>query len=91
MNLSLLLLSLKMSLYPNRKIQLFGFLTLRNSLAPLMLVASDPTVLVVFCGIANNYVFAFLFTNKIKFYSYFVFVSSSTSTPSRDYYSRAAR
>ncbi|KAJ9065963.1 hypothetical protein DSO57_1014370 [Entomophthora muscae] len=32
-------------------IQLFGFLTLHNSLAPLMLVASDPTVLVLFCGL----------------------------------------
>ncbi|KAJ9059244.1 hypothetical protein DSO57_1004556 [Entomophthora muscae] len=36
---------------------IFGFLILRNSLAPLMLVVSDPTDLVVFCGIANHYDF----------------------------------
>ncbi|KAJ9069839.1 hypothetical protein DSO57_1014515 [Entomophthora muscae] len=39
-----------MSLYPNWEIQLFGFLILRNSLAPLMLAVSDPTVHVLFCG-----------------------------------------
>ncbi|KAJ9067141.1 hypothetical protein DSO57_1002627 [Entomophthora muscae] len=37
-----------MSLYWNREKQLFGFLTLRNSLAPLILVVSDPTVHVLF-------------------------------------------
>ncbi|KAJ9062227.1 hypothetical protein DSO57_1012896 [Entomophthora muscae] len=35
---------------------LFSFLILRNSLSPLILVASDPTVLVVFFGIANHYI-----------------------------------
>ncbi|KAJ9055135.1 hypothetical protein DSO57_1007360 [Entomophthora muscae] len=30
--------------------QLFDFLILRNSLAPLMLVVSDPTICVLFCG-----------------------------------------
>ncbi|KAJ9054583.1 hypothetical protein DSO57_1012862 [Entomophthora muscae] len=34
-----------MSLTPNWEIQFFGFLILRNSLASLMFVASDPTVL----------------------------------------------
>ncbi|KAJ9065589.1 hypothetical protein DSO57_1017855 [Entomophthora muscae] len=31
------------------RIQLFGFLILCNSLAPLVLMASDPTILVLFC------------------------------------------
>ncbi|KAJ9086188.1 hypothetical protein DSO57_1006699 [Entomophthora muscae] len=31
---------------------------------PLMLVASDPTVLVLFYDIANHYILRFLFTNK---------------------------
>ncbi|KAJ9068725.1 hypothetical protein DSO57_1025789 [Entomophthora muscae] len=59
-----------------QEIWLFSFLTLRNSLAPLMLVASDPTVLIV-------YICIFVFVSS-------VLPRPSLATPSRDYSFRAA-
>ncbi|KAJ9059660.1 hypothetical protein DSO57_1039139 [Entomophthora muscae] len=63
-NLSLLLFPFKMSLAPKWEIQLFSFLILQNSLAPLILVASDPTVHVLFCGKATHSIHIFVFVSS---------------------------